>query len=642
MNLGTLDLVIVGVLLLLVLASGFAAGKLVKSVSDFLAANRCAGRYLLCVAQGMAGLGAISMVAYYEQYYQAGFAVQWWGFMTTPVMLIISLSGWVVYRYRETRALTLAQFFEMRYGKRFRIFSGMVIWTSGILNYGIFPGVTARFLMSFGGLPDSFHLFGMPVSTYAVTMLVMLGLALFLTLQGGQIAVIISDFVQGLLMMVIMLAVLAILFNKFGYAVIASALESAPPGASLLNPFDQSIDKIRDFNVFFFVMTVLLNIYAYRAWQSGQGYGCAAKSAHEARMAGIIGEWRGQVITLSFLLIPICAWVLMHHVDFSAEAAAVTRSLERFSDRQTATQMLVPAALARMLPVGVMGLFVAVIIMAAVSTDDTCLHSWGSIFVQDVIIPLRGREFSTAQHMRLLRWSIVLVAAFSFCFSLFFPLREYIIMYFQITGAIYSGGAGAVIIGGLYWKRGTTQGAFSAMILGGLIALAGMTAKTFWAALPLLSGWRAECPFNGTQVTFVAALASLVTYIVVSLFTCRKPFDLDHMLHRDPDRERKKPTWRERLGITPEFTRFDKFIYCFKFGWAMFWFSAFVIGTVYGQLYKTTNAGWLVWWRFVVIVSVVMTVISIVWFSIGGIRDLVAMIASLRDSRRDYTDDGRA
>ena len=44
---------------------------------------------------------------------------------------------------------------------------------------------------------------------------------------------------------------------------------------------------------------------------------------------------------------------------------------------------------------------------------------------------------------------------FAFCWSLLFPQTTYIYMYFALTGAIFLGGAGSVIIGGLYWKRGT-------------------------------------------------------------------------------------------------------------------------------------------------------------------------------------------
>ena len=41
--------------------------------------------------------------------------------------MIVGISGWVIYRFRETCALTLAQFFEIRYSKKFRIFTGMMV-----------------------------------------------------------------------------------------------------------------------------------------------------------------------------------------------------------------------------------------------------------------------------------------------------------------------------------------------------------------------------------------------------------------------------------------------------------------------------------------------------------------------------------
>jgi len=44
-----------------------------RGVSDFLAAGRTAGRYLICVSEGIAGLGAITIVANFEMYYQSGF-----------------------------------------------------------------------------------------------------------------------------------------------------------------------------------------------------------------------------------------------------------------------------------------------------------------------------------------------------------------------------------------------------------------------------------------------------------------------------------------------------------------------------------------------------------------------------------------
>ena len=63
-------------------------------------------------------------VWYWQQNYDVAYTSIWWGLMEGPAMIVIALSGWVIYRYRQTRAMTLPQFFEMRYSRRFRIFAG--------------------------------------------------------------------------------------------------------------------------------------------------------------------------------------------------------------------------------------------------------------------------------------------------------------------------------------------------------------------------------------------------------------------------------------------------------------------------------------------------------------------------------------
>jgi SSS family solute:Na+ symporter len=167
-------------------------------------------------------------------------------------------------------------------------------------------------------------------------------------------------------------------------------------------------------------------------------------------MGSVLGNWRGFPQGLFLLFVPIILYTVMHHPDFTHIATSVESAISGAGNEAIQSQLRGPLVLARLLPVGLMGAFAAVMLAAFISTHDTYLHSWGSIFIQDVIMPFRKKRLSQKQHLRLLRWSILGVAIFIFFFSLLFQQSEYIFLFFAITGAIFAGGSGAVIIGGLY------------------------------------------------------------------------------------------------------------------------------------------------------------------------------------------------
>lgn len=674
MNMHWIDWSIIGLMLVLMVAIAFGTHRLTRSVADFLAANRSCGRYLLTMASGMAGLGAITIAANFEKFYEAGFPAVWWGTMLSPLALIMALSGFVIYRYRETRVLTMAQFFEVRYSRRFRVFSGFLAFFSGILNYGIFPAVTARFLIYFTGLPPEMTLLGMEIPTIAPVMFCMLALALTLTLSGGQIAVVVTDFFQGQFVQIVLLIIFFVVALQIPWGSLIEGLQMAPPEQSRINPFKQS--KTEGFNMWFFFITAATSVYGFKAWQGSQGYNASAKSPHEAKMAGILGEFRGQVLFLLSTLVPIYIFAMLMLPEFAAQTAAVQDTIAGIENPQIQKQMLVPVGISQLLPVGVMGLFAAVVIAAAVSTDDTYLHSWGSIFIQDVVMPLRKKPLSKRAHMLLLRSAIFGVAAFAFVFSLIFPLNEYIFMYFQITGAIYLGGAGSVILGGLYWKRGSVEGAWGAMIVGSLLAVTGICLRNIvWPYY--LSDWKlanpdvawlqnlpAQFPWNGTQMSFGVALIAITTYVVLSLLSRRPPVDMDKLLHRGkyavetsghhPSMQAAAPLvpiaeqggltkrekiWR-RLGVNKDFTRGDKAIYIFKIVWAMFFFFVFIVGSLTALFVDIPDSLWVKWWAFKVAITIIVGIIFTIWFLIGGFRDLVDMVRTLKKVDRDVNDDG--
>ncbi|MCJ7682333.1 MAG: sodium:solute symporter, partial [Candidatus Aminicenantes bacterium] len=164
MSLKFLDWAIVVVALGLMIYGVVFSRRFMKSVADFLAAGRTAGRYLISVSMGMAMLGAISVVGEFEMFFKSGFCLRWWELSMAAVILVVTVSGWVYYRFRQTRALTLAQFFEARYSRSFRVFGGLLSFISGLINFGIFPAVGSRFFIYFTGLPASFEVMGVSVS----------------------------------------------------------------------------------------------------------------------------------------------------------------------------------------------------------------------------------------------------------------------------------------------------------------------------------------------------------------------------------------------------------------------------------------------------------------------------------------------
>ncbi|MDP0495246.1 MAG: sodium:solute symporter [Verrucomicrobiota bacterium JB024] len=609
-----------------------------RSVADFLSANRAAGRYLVTMAEGASGLGAINLIAYFEMYYLAGFVPAFWHLMLLPAGLIISTSGWVIYRYRQTRAMTLGQFFELRYGRKFRIFAGGLAFFSGIINYGIFPAVTARFFVYFCGLPEAFRVGEFDVQTYPVVMICLLSLALFFTLTGGQVVIMVTDFIQAQFVNVVLVVTLIFLVLHFNMDTVKSTLVSlSDSGHSRVNPFDAG--EVKHFNAFFFFVNLFGAFYWTMAWQGGQAYNSSARSPHEARMGKILAQWRTAVTTLLPIFLPVAAFVVMHSTDFMPQSQAARDALGAVGDAQLQKQLTTPLVIRELLPAGMLGLFATVMLASAVSTDNTYMHSWGSILIQDVIVPLRGRPLSHRQHMLWLRVSILGVAVFAFFFSLLFRQTQYILLFMSLTGAIFLGGAGAAIIGGLYSRRGTTPAAFVAMIAGSVIGCGGILVKQL----------DPDFPFDGQQMLFAAMVISLSLYVIVSL-TQRQAFNLDRMLHRGKyakltEHPEKYGQARPRLGwhvLKPgkDFNRRDKFIFYLTLAWSLTLFSAFAVISLMNLHKRWSDDWWFTYWEVFLGIGLVKAVIVTIWFLIGGGINLRELLEVLRHAKRNSLDDG--
>jgi len=637
LNLTVLDWGIVVIVFAFIISIVIASKKLMRSVSDFLAAGRTGGRYLISLSQGTAALGAITIVGMLEMNYIAGFCLRWWEMIMAVVLVAISVSGWVLYRFRQTRALTMAQFFEIRYSRNFRIFAGLLAFFSGIINFGIFPAVSARFFIYFCGLPQTIDIFGVSVSTFALIMIVILWIPLYFVFSGGQIAVMITDFLQGIFVNTVFIVIIIVLMLKVNWAHLFQAVSQAPADASLINPFKTGSTK--DYNFWYFFIGMIGVIYGKLSWQGTQAYNASAKSAHEAKMGDVLANWRGIPQWGLFLVfVPIIAYTFLHHQAFAGQAAAIQPILNGLGSDALRSQLTVPLVLTKLLPVGLMGAFAAVMLAASIACHETYLHSWGSILIQDVVMPIRKKPFAPEQHIKYLKLAILGVAVFIYFFSLLFQQSEYIFLFFAITGAIFAGGSGAVIIGGLYWKRGTAAAAWAAMITGSVIAVGGIVIHQIQPRFFI----------NGQMFWGLAMAASSIVYILVSLLGKRQAFDMDRMLHRGRyDIKKETQVVEEQplkgwkvLGMGKEFTRGDKFIYVMTYAWTFTWVMVFLIGTIINLTRDVGNGSWMSFWKIYVWAYLIASVIVVIWFSTGGIINLKDMIKQLKTMKRDHRDSG--
>ncbi len=637
-----IDWAIVVGLAVFIAVAGYRCIKYTKNVADYLTANRCAGRYILGLSEGAAGVGAISFIAAFEMYYKAGFSIAWWGLIMVVVQILAAVSGWVTYRFRETRAMTIAEFLEKRYSRRFRIFAGCLAFVAGVVNFGIFPAVGARFFIYFCGFPEYINIFGMHLLTFAVVMILLIGFALFFT-YIGMIAIMVTDFLQGIFVNMVVLMILFFLLARFDWTHIMAALSNAPADASLLNPFKTS--QAKDFNIWFYLISAFGTFYTLYSWQGCQGYQVSAISAHESKMSKMLQTAKVLIQNMQLIIIPIAAYTFMHHHDFTAGAEKTSTVLAGIGNEMVRVQMTVPVALRYILPVGLMGCMCAIMFSAFVSNHDIYLLSWGSVFVQDIILPIRKKPLSAREHLKYLRWAVSGVAIFIFCFSLFFRQTQHIYMFFAVTAAIWLGGAGSVVIGGLYWKRGTTAGAYCALITGSLLAVGGIVLEQGWPVYH--NGER--FPINGQWMWFIAMVSSIIMYIVVSLLGKRVDFDLERLLHRGKYAIAAEATVpavakvrgiKAMLGISSEFSKRDTVTYLFCMGCTALLVFIFVVGTLYNLVFGATTAQWAIFWQYFMILMMVLGTIAAVWVIVGGLKEMPAFFERLRNSKRDDTDDG--
>ena len=729
--------------LVIIVGMAIHSRKYIRGIVDFLAAGRVAGRYVISVGDLQAGLAVITLIALCESEYQAGMALGFWGKITIPLGIFMALTGYCLYRFRQTKCLSMGQFLEIRYNRQLRIIAAFIRTVAEMMTNAIGPAVTARFFIYILGLPLTVSVWGWHVSTMAVVIVIVLFLAMLIIWPGGRVSLLVTDALQGLMSYPIFVIFTVVVLCEISWvADVAPVMLDRVPGESFLNPKD--INGLRDFNLFSLVVAIVGTILNRAAW-IGNDTSNSGRNAHEQKMAGVLGAWRNGFSALMMTMLALFMVTVMLSSRFAVEAKEIRTNLvnkaveetiadktirakieqdisaippakhtigvdkpysrtdnpdtkyletvhKHFSDtpegnsmfqqfRTLYYQMMVPMVLRKQLPIGIMGLFILLMVMLLLATDNSRIFNASATLVQDVVMPFRKKPFEPAEHLAWLRGMSVGVCVFFLVFSLLFTQMDYIAMFISIMCSLWLGAAGPIMVGGLYTRFGTTTGAFGALIFGSGTSLAGLMLQQTWSSrvypwlhdtgnlkylAKLFESVNLVCspyivwemnpvkfPINSYEIYFLAMMFGVGAYIIGSMITYRKPFNMDRMLHcgkysDGESQEEKTPwnwktVWGKLVGIDDEYTTGDKII-----AWSVFWFSIvfqFVISFVLVAIWDWISPWPASWWSMyfyinIIVIGVIVGVVSTVWFMIGGIIDMRRLYKDLNARVNNPLDDG--
>ncbi len=504
MNVTPIDWLIVITLFAALLAMAVWINGQCKSVADYLISGRKV-RLWLGLGAGIAGeVGLVTIVSICEQGYMRGFGFILIGLLIMLVTVpLLGIFGFGIERFRATRAMSVPQYLEMRYGRKLRILTGILNSLAGVLQMSIFPIVGAQFLRILMDAPEFFYLGSLMVPTTWIVMLVLLSCAVIFTYLGGYVTLIVTNFFQMIVIMVAIYWLFFYLVGDIGLQRLWTNLEETK-GLSGFYPFAEDGDSYGfTWFAWLLTMTILLQ-FSYGPYLQKMASMDRPKTVSRAYLLGTVFS-NGR--TFVILGLGVCALAVLGEVP----PEGLVTSPEMWN------QIATPYYLATVTPPVLMGLLLVGLLFADISTTDQYLLSWATSIVNDCIVPFRKEPFDTPAHIRAVRLTIISLCLIFFVFGVFYkptlPLWEYLWLCSNIIG-----GTGIAVIFGMYWKRASTAGAYAAVLASLIFPLTDLVARQIHSA----SGSSEPFPISPQTTGFGAYVASAILLIVVSLLS-RKP-----------------------------------------------------------------------------------------------------------------------
>jgi SSS family solute:Na+ symporter len=462
----SLDGSIVGVYLLATMVVGIMVRKYVGKVEHFLIAGREMDVYLGIASLAATEFGIVSCMYSAQNGYDKGFAGATPGILLAAAMLVVGLTGFGVKPLRDAGVMTIPELFQKRFGPKIRWLAGVVIVLGGLLNMGVFLRTGGEFLLLVCGFPLADAAAAPPTlggfvgSHYLeITMTVLLLLVAVYTILGGMLSVLVTDFLQFVVMSIGLIAVtiLILVSNDIGWGKLVSTVE-AKYGAGGFNPFVHP-DMGWPYVVFF----ALVSLAGVLTWQTMIQRLLAAKDTRTGRKVYTRTSF---FFVCRFLVPGIWGMAALATVAPAVVGGNSLHAMPRF--------------LSAFVPTGLMGILLAAMLAADMSTDSSYMLTWGSVIYNDLLAPFRRRPWSEKKGLFWSRTIVALIGVFLLVYGLWYPLSGDLWTYLGVTGTIYLASMSVLLVACCYWKRANSWGAAGAILFGAAIPVAYLVLEQVW------------------------------------------------------------------------------------------------------------------------------------------------------------------
>ncbi|WP_258105744.1 sodium:solute symporter [Marinoscillum sp. MHG1-6] len=400
-------------------------------------------------------ISSVTFLAYPGSGYSSNWILLVQGLMV-PITLIFFIK-FVVPLYRKVIGLSAYEYFEKRFGFGARLYTSL-----------------AFFLAHFSKMGTVFYLIALAFSEMTgmgtVNMIWLLGaMIILITLLGGMEAVIWMDVIQGFILIGGGLITLGIIIfsTTGGLPAIYDVANDA--GHVGFGPYDFDLTSLT-----FFVMAINGVFYAIQKYGTDQTIVqryLTAKSDKDAVKASLIG-----------VLMSVPVWALFMFIGtalfgyYQISGAPILDG--------TKADAVFPFFIMTELPIGVVGLVLAGLLAAAISSLDSDLNCLSAIFMEDYY--LRFRPNTDAKKQLFLSKLIVVIAGIaSILVALYYVdqggkgvLKTVFKLY-----AIFSGGIAGLFLLGIVSNRANRMGTYM-----GIIASVLFTAYAVITSTPLTIG----------------------------------------------------------------------------------------------------------------------------------------------------------